>query len=296
MGTPGTFLLDGLLQGGSPGEEALRGWVKEAAQAGLNFRLEMEGNRFSLLADNAVYAVSKLRGVALDLAMTQLLESLLSLYPARRATLYSTLRSQEFTRGAELQCVYLINADGTVKVQSREVASHTPPPMPPRARERMLQAIIVLIGMLLLFVVATQLVDWRHLFRRMREVSQPNQGVELDAAQFAPFMEVKLAKVRQLDGYVELEFSRGPIWDAAKLGDLEEPVNVPGNPSRTWKHFLAVEAIKRSAVRVSFYDEKGASIGDVPTNLDALRSEKSFVGRVGIPRSENGLKRVVVRP
>lgn len=296
MGTPGTFLLDGLLQGGSPGEDELRDWVAEAARSGLNFSLEMEGNRFSLLADNAAYPVSKLRGVALDLAMTQLLESLLALYPAKRATLYSTLRSQEFKPGLEVQSVYLINADGTVKVQSRDVASHAPPPVPASPRERVLQSAIVLISVLLLIVLASQFLDWRHLFHRMREVTQPNQGVELESALLAPYLGVKLIKVRQLDGFVELELSRGAQWDASKPEDLDEPVAAPGAPARSWKDFLAVEAMKRGVVRGVFYDEKGVVIGDVQIGLDALRSAKSFVAEVAIPRSQNALKRVVVRP
>jgi hypothetical protein len=296
MPVAGTFLLDGLLQGTSPGEDELRRWVAEAARAGLNFSLEMEGSRFSLLADHNTYPISRLHGVGLDIAMTGLLESLLALYPAKRATLSSTLRSQEYRTGKEVQCVYLIGADGAVQVQSREVAADVPAPVPPTGKQRMMQSLIVLVALLLLVVLAGQFLDLRHLFHRVRTATQPNQGVELDAKLLSPYAETKLVKVHQLDGFVELEFSRGEQWDAAKPDDLDEPVVAPGAPPRSWREFLAVEAVKRHAVRGLFFDEKGNSLGEVQVNLDALRDSKSFVAQVVIPKGQFDLKRIVVRP
>src|SRR5215207_4149771 len=120
MPRAGTFMLDGLVQGPvPPGADALERWVAQAAQASLRLSLEIDGSRFSLLADNTAMPTARTGKDGLAAAMTHALEALLALYPGGRATLYSTLRSREFRPGAEVQTLYAINGDGTVTAQSR---------------------------------------------------------------------------------------------------------------------------------------------------------------------------------
>src|SRR5436190_306668 len=121
MPTAGTFMLDGLVQGPVPDPAALQAWVTQAARASLGFSLEIEGGRFSLLADNATVPTARMDKPGLTTGMTQALEALLALYPGGRATLYSTIRSREFRPGAEVQTLYIINPDGTISAQSREI-------------------------------------------------------------------------------------------------------------------------------------------------------------------------------
>ena len=85
--------------------------------------------------------------------------------------------------------------------------------------------LFIALGVLLLVGLATApFINWRRVFDRTRLIGSANQGVTLDAAALAPYVNVKLASVKQLDGVVVLELTRGEKWDAAKPSATDEPL------------------------------------------------------------------------
>lgn len=289
-------MLDGLVQGPAPDRDALQSWVAQAERSGLGFSLEIDGSKFSLLADNRTVPITRVPKAGLSATLTTALEALLSLYPGGRATLYSTLRSREFRPGVEIQTLYAIGANGTVNAQGREIeADVTVPPAPLSMRSLLLRGCVLLGVLLLIGLTTLPFVDWRRLLDRTRLIGSSNQGVELDASALAPYLSVKLAAVKQLDGLVELEITRGEKWDAAKPGTPDELLPGP-DAKMTWREFLAIAAVKRGTARVCFYDEKGAFTGESNVPLEALTSVDKLVFAASIPRSRELLKKVVVKP
>jgi hypothetical protein len=155
---------------------------------------------------------------------------------------------------------------------------------------------VIVVGILLVLVGSNFFVNWRELFHKVRQAAQPTQGVELDASALSPYVNAKLTKVRQLDGYLEIELTHGPQWAAAKPDDLDEPVVAQGAPARSWKDFLAVQAVKRGLMRCCFYDEKGLPSGETQVSLEPLRMADVFTAQIAIPHTDMSLKKVVLRP
>ncbi len=296
MPTAGTFTLDGLIQGPAPDPDALRAWVKAAAKSALGFNLELDGGQFSLLADDTTRNISSVGAAGLEATLTTALEALMALYPAGRATLYSTLRSREFRPGLEIQTLYAINNDGSITAQTREVeADIAAPPVPPGKRGILLQSCAVLAALLILGFASLFVVNWRELLQRSRLMASPEQGVELDASALAPYFTAKLGSVKQIDGFLKIEIARGDGWDTANPTSLDEPL--PSEAQKmNWRNFLALSAAKRGSARCCFYDEKGNYTGETNVPLEALNTVEKLTVEAAIPRSRALLKRIVLKP
>ena len=119
--------------------------------------------------------------------------------------------------------------------------------------------------------------------------------MELDASALDPYVTAKLGGVKQIDGFVEIELIRGPQWDAARPGSLEDPLPSPDS-KMNWRHFLALSDVKRGTARWCFYDDKGAFTGETSVPIEALNSVEKLTVKAPIPRSGALLKRVVLKP
>lgn len=115
----GTFRLDGMLQGPTPGEERvadqMRDGVDRTAADGLTFHLAFEGGNYSMVADPTVQRWSRddlSPGESLRKALDQFLELLA---PDERSRAFSTIRCEEFLPGRALQSVFQISRDGKIE-------------------------------------------------------------------------------------------------------------------------------------------------------------------------------------
>src|SRR6185295_4506229 len=87
----GTLIIDGLIEGKIPAlpgaEDKLRAWVNFARSAGLEFNLNIDGNSFSLLADNSPRPAAKFAPEPSEIISSALSEMLKTIPPADRAKL-----------------------------------------------------------------------------------------------------------------------------------------------------------------------------------------------------------------
>ncbi|MFW5857557.1 MAG: hypothetical protein ACOCX4_06750, partial [Planctomycetota bacterium] len=128
----GTFFLDGLVEGPAPADEEARdrleAWIAAARSGGISLALEVDGGHMSLLGDDTPRPVGG-PGVPLEDHIAHLLEQLFDVYdPGPPPQLFSTLRSVEYRPNEEIQTLYGIQPDGTVRHESRTVPVQTKAP------------------------------------------------------------------------------------------------------------------------------------------------------------------------
>jgi len=128
----GTVVLDGLIEGKLPdepgAEEVLRQWLDFAASLKLKFNLEMDGNSFSILADDKPIPAEDL-GPRPEERIADALGQLVKAVAAQQGRrVFSTLRSTEYLPGCEVQTIYGLGPDGTVQRSERTLQAETTPP------------------------------------------------------------------------------------------------------------------------------------------------------------------------
>lgn len=154
----GTYRIEGLIEGtltGDEQEERIRRWAEKCQVRGFTFYVTVEGNAFSLLADETPKS-NPSPTIPADSSLRELLEELTSACtPSNAGELFSTLRSVEYQEGTALQTVYGIDNTGSLQVQQRAVPAQTAP-APVRAswRDR-----LPLIGGAVALVVALFLIS-----------------------------------------------------------------------------------------------------------------------------------------
>jgi|GEM_PF-5507942 len=127
----GTIVFDGLLEGPLPLDESTQSQLRSWAQRGLAgivpLRLQLDGDRFSILPDNRPIPIARFRlapGLTLASTLRRDLDTLAALCPPARRPLASTLRSIETHPGEQTQTLYTL-LDNRFDVHERIVPAAT---------------------------------------------------------------------------------------------------------------------------------------------------------------------------
>lgn len=291
----GTLILDGLLEGRVPsdgGAARLREWVNFAASLGLRFSLEVEGQAFSLLADNRPIQVESLRSTPSKLVEDSLGELLKVFAPEERARLFSTLRSIEYRKGLEVQTLFVIGADGRIDVREEAVAAATKaPPRPLTGKEKLRLAAAGLGIAALIFAVSALFVDYGALWDTIRDAVVPMRAanVEVDAKRFESYFSVEEKKIGRGGRTMVLTLKRTDAFpgdDAA----IERAMQKAGTSVSAR---LALEALAKGYVRCEFFDRKNEFLGFAPGRIRKLRVEQIFDLSVPMPRRRRPARIVI---
>lgn len=285
----GTIILDGMVEGSLPGidspELRLREWVDLASQAGFRFSLEVEGGRFSLLADATPLAASSIGPDPAE-TLREALSALFAALPeADRRSVFSTVRSVEYKPGLELQTLYTGNADGTVSAEQRAVDMQTTSPEEPLTREQKLRGALIAVGVLSVVVVVLALTGVlqsvaRDFWRAV--VPLDTEKIEVDTSAFGGRLEagdVKLAPGGQ--GMLVVVLMRGKDYPSSPADLEREFAEATGIGER-----LAVEALASGYVRCEVFDKEGKFHAQRLCRVRDLEKDERIEVLVPLPRKE----------
>jgi hypothetical protein len=323
----GTIVFGGLLEGTLPdaddAESNIREWVAFAGTLDVKFSLEIDGNSFSLLADDAPVSVEPLGGKPAD-AIAELLGQLLKAFPAeQRPQIFSTLRSTEYVKGEAIQTVYTYTPEGTVRADSRNIDATTAEPIAPMTRKEKIKlaviggaiALVILAGVV--FVVGAD-----RVMDLLRDTFMPinTESIAVDNAAFKEFFTVE--KVEKLRGRSALQLTlkrtklfprsaadedrlpslAGLRWLAAKQKETApsppatsgpaaattQPAKAVAKPKEAPSQLslrLANDALVCGYIRVEYFDRKGQFITFIDIRIAELRSKDSIRIALPIPKA-----------
>jgi len=285
----GTIVLDGMVEGTLPGVDSpetwLRDWVSLAAQAGFRFSLEIEGGRFSLLADETPLASSGIGPDPADTLREALAAFFSGLPQADRGAVFSTVRSVEYKPGAETQTLYTANPDGTVSVEQRTLQTQTVSPEKPLTREQKLIGALVAVGVLSVVLVVLALTGVLQSVSRdfwQAIVPVDTAGIEVDTSAFGGRLgsgEVKVAPGGQRMLVVVIK--RGDEYPESPA-DLEKALAEAADIGER----LAIEALARGYVRCEVFDDKGGFHAQRLCRIKDLAEDDSVTVHAPLPRRE----------
>lgn len=292
----GTVKLDGLLEGrlSSAPEirERLREWEAFAASNKLAFNLQFEGDTFSLLAEPVPVPVEMLGDEPAE-TVRQALEQLLKLFPPEeRRTLVSTIRSIEYRKGAEVQTLYYVAPDGSIRIRERTLsASTTPPPKRFTPREKVYVVSIAVLVALLVLALSSFFVDYRVMFRALLEGIIPLDANELtvETPHFQQYFTIEGKTLSDSRKTLILTLKRTDAFlrdEVALQAALEK-----AKPSIT--ACLAVEALARGYVRCEYFDRDEKFLGFSLHRIAGLSQAETV--KINVPLPEKGrLARLVI--
>lgn len=280
----GTYTLDGMLQGKIP-ESAhesmtgnLREWAKSATESGFPFSLDVDGGQFSLLCGSQRQQITGAGVVVTDTLRDSLNALIESFPPEGRAQLFSTVRSSEIVKGAEVQGLYLIGQDGLIRVQTREVERETTAPEAPLSGKDKLKLGLIVAAVLVVFLgVSSLFVDFKKMFGGVKERLTV---LKVEAIDFRPelyedYVVVTLESLDRRKGGVLVKIKRGPRWQEIDASHL--PVSDQG---LSWDELLVLSNLKRGYIPCLFFGrEPGvASEGKIPiTSLTVMEEAPAFL-------------------
>ncbi len=276
--TEGTIVLDGLLEGNLPaahdGADAMRAWIRSVHTMGLLFSLEVDGDRFSLLADPRAVSVDRLSTEPHERIAAVLDELLENFSPDERRGLLSTLRSMEYRPGVEVQTVYAIGADGAIDPRTRSVDAKTvKPPEPMSPRERVKLALMGLGVAAVLFGISAIFVDYGSLFDTVVDRIMPfdADSVAVETGSFGEYFTVDKQQAKRGGKVLILTLKRGkafPVDDAA-LQKLQDAAGESVSARMT------LDALARGYVRCECFDKKGKFLTFTMQRISALREKET---------------------
>ena len=292
----GTVILDGLVEGRAAEmgavEPKLREWRAFVEKAGLRFSLEIDRNSFSLLAENAPVPVAKLSGNP-GRIVTDALNELLKAFPAdERRGVFSTVRSTEYRKGEEVQTLYSVSGDGTIRANERIVEAQTVAPEPAaRWRERLMLGAVGLAAAVLILWLSSFFIDYRKSWDRfILSVNPPDvKSLKVEAAGFERWFTVSDVKASSHGAAVTLTLKRTadfPRTDA----EAERQAKSAGDSAVAR---LAAEAVIRGRVCVRFYDKDNKLITWSEVLILPLRDAETQDLELTLP-SERRAGRIVI--
>jgi len=282
----GTVVLDGLIEGSVPAlpdaADRLRQWVDVAASANVHFSLELDGNRFSLLADRTPVLAQLLGRDPAEAIGGALGELLKAFPPPERRGVLSTVRSTEYRPAEEVQTVYTIGPDGQIHTQQRVVEAATQaPPQPLTTREKWLMAGLGVGLALLVFAVSAVFVDYKALFGRVVDRVTPLdvEAMPVDTGPFVPYLSVTKREKDRRGEVLTLTLKRTaafPRTDADCQGLL-------ATPDRPLPDRMTIESLARGYVRVEYFDADGKFLGHTMERIHGLRSAETIELKLPLP-------------
>jgi len=285
----GTIIVEGMVEGTLPGVDSpetwLRDWVSLASQAGFRFSLEIEGGRFSLLADETPLSAARIGPDPADTLREALATFFSGIPQADRGSVFSTVRSVEFKPGTETQTLYTANPDGTVSVEQRTLQTQTVSPEKPLTREQKLMGALIAVGVLSVVLVVLALTGVlqsvaRDFWRAV--VPLDTAVIEVDTSAYGGRLgsgEVKVAPGGQRMLVVVIE--RGDDYPESPA-DLEKALAEAANIGER----LALEALAKGYIRCEVFDAKGKFYAQKSCRVKALATDDKVEVLVPLPRRE----------
>jgi hypothetical protein len=276
----GTLIIDGLIEGRIPAlpqaEEKLRAWVESARGVGLKFVIQVDGDRFTLLADNTPMQATKLAPQPSEVISSAVMEMLKTFPPGERGKVSSTLRSVEFRPRQEVQTLYPIAADGAVNVQARTVEAATLVPPPPMTlRERMKMGLFSLAAVIAVLALSAVFVDYRGLWREMKsEMKGPNaEEIEVEDSTFGEYFAVEKKEVTMGGKSLRLLLRR-----TAKFPQSSEDLAMASTrpQTRPVEHRLVIDSLAKGYVRAEYFDENGRFASFTSARIAPLRQSETM--------------------
>jgi len=285
INTPGTFFTDGMVQGKLPPlpdfKSDLEDWARLAKSQELEFKLEIEGGNFSLLADNRIRPVQNVPG-GLDDGLPTLLAKLLDLFPkSARGALFSTIRSVEYRKGEEAQTVYAIVAGGDLDVRQRIVKSDSAaePESLMTPKRLALAAIAVAATLLILQLILPG--GLGGLFTRAKQNALPAKPdeIKIDASAYLGYFTARPVKVdtaRNGVQFLTLSISRGT--------NFPPTLSLDSAPPATWGEALALQNLIKGYVRCEVYDASGLFLYDAEVRVKGLHIAEEISAFIPLPQ------------
>lgn len=293
----GTLVLDGLIQGRLADDDdqlaaKLREWVSFLKGLGIRFSLQIANATFSLLPENQPVSVQPL-GQQPEDALLQSLEQLAELFPpAQRGQLFSTLRSNEYRKGEEVQTVYTI-VQGGVRKHSRTVeADTTAPPVPLSTKEKVKLGAIS--GGIVVAALAVSLLfpGVRAMFGEVVDVVKPFHAdeVKVELGPYQKYFSFAIDEKQSNRGewLVTLKRTADFPKDAAQFDEAAKAV---GN-SLTQR--LAVENLATGHVKADLFDAEDQYLATIDLRIAGLQKRASIEGKVPVPPKTKPVRLVLI--
>ncbi len=295
--TEGTLVLDGMLEGKLPddpeAESRLHEWIGFAASLGLPFQIEIDGDSFSILADDTPVETEGLGDAPAD-KIVAALDQLLKVFPAdSRRRVFSTVRSIHYLRGEEVQTLYTVGTDGAIQTRQRTVDARTK--APPRKLTGREKRRIVLTGVAVaavLIAISALFVPYGELFGRAVRALRPFDlgSIEVRLGRFGRYFTIEKMEVSKDGRAIVFTLERTSLFprDEAALTALmaEAGDSVPER--------LTVEALARGYVRCEYFDREGEFITFTFRRVSDLRVSEQAEVHVPLPAPRNRLGRIQV--
>lgn len=297
--TPGTFFTDGMLQGKLPPlpdfKSELEEWARLAKSQDLGFTLEIEGQNFSLLADNTVRPVSHAPG-GLDDALATLLAKLLDLFPKpARGALFSTIRSVEYRSGEETQTVFAIVSGGDLDVRQRVVKSDTAEEPESLAALLTPKRLTIATGAIMAALLILQLIlpgGLGGLFSRAKQSALPAKAeeIQVDASAYRGYFTaepVGVATARNGSQFLTLSIQRGTNYPTS--------LSLDSAPPATWREALALQGLIKGYVRCEVYDAAGLFLYDAEVRIKGLRIAQETPAFIPLPQGVTSPEQILYK-
>ncbi len=285
----GTYTLDGMLQGKIPESahaemvENLQEWARSATEAGFPFSLEIDGGQFSLLCGSQVQKISS-PGIAVVDTLCDSINALIESFPPEgRAQLFSTVRSSEIVKGAEIQGLYMIGQDGLIRSQTRKVEVETASAAQPLSGKDKIKMLAVSAGVIIAFIAISSLfIDFKQVFggfqNRMKILKV--EDIEFESALYTDYVDVELVKLDRRNGGLDLVLKRGP-----KFGEISATHLKADNEGISWDNLLVMSNLKRGYIPVLIHGTDAGVVREAKIPISSLTLLDEAPAFLKLPRN-----------
>ncbi|MDP6360785.1 MAG: hypothetical protein QF473_37080 [Planctomycetota bacterium] len=274
MRIEGTIELDGMIEGRLPNdpesESNLESWTDAVAQLGMQFSLEIDGSRFSMLVDEDPFAADRL-GAEPEIAVHDALQEFLKVFtPDELGNVFSTLRSRRYAPGQEIQTVYAIAPDGTVQAKTRSMEAQTTKPVEPLSLREKVKLGLTGLGIAGgILAISSFFIDYPSLWAKVKtEVRMPA-------------LEELVVESKVFDDFIDVEkkaFDRGHRFLVLEMKTKDSPPEPDSMQQR-----MAAEALFRGYIRCEYFSKDDRFIGYEFVRAKGITSEPKLV-LVPLPR------------
>ncbi len=293
----GTLVLDGLIQGRLPDDDSqvttkLREWVSFLNNLGIRFSLQTANATFSLLPETSAVSIQPL-GHQPEGSLQQALEQLAEIFPEpQRGQLFSTLRSNEYRKGEEVQTVYTI-VQGAVRQHSRTVEANTTPPPEPLSRQEKFKLGAVAAGIVVAVLALAMLIPGvRAMFGEVVDVMKPFHAEEIhvELGQYKKYFSMSIddKQSNRTEWLVKLKRTNDFPVSAQQLDEAAKAVG-DSVAAR-----LALESVARGYVQADLFDAEDKYLATINLRIADLLKKESIEGKVQVPQKTKPTRIVLI--
>ena len=290
----GTFFVKGLIEGYLGSTEVnneIQKWVQKVSGLGLPFVLEIDGGKFSVLAESNILKTSSFTKSPSDL-ITFALNDLLEIFPLeKRSEVCSTIHSVEYLPKREIQTLYTVAPIGEIETKDRVLDADTvAPPEPLTLQKKIRIAITGLLIVMFTFALSAFFIDYRAMYRDFVDRAVPVDTAKLKIHNdcFKPFFTVEEVKKGKSTGSLVLTLKRTPDFP---LTPKIAGTILAADRNDVGKR-LAVEAIIRGYIRCEYYDNENKFMKYAEMRIVPLFLSETV--KIEIPLPENNRLRDIV--